>query len=477
MRRCVPMVAVLVGLLLSGCAGGQVPSTEDGSNEATTARPSTEQSGPAEPVSGDLLQPDDLAYLGAFRLPGPSGGSNWGYSGYAATYYPDGDPQGADDGFPGSLFAIGHDQDQQVSEIDIPRPVISKNLAALNTASTLQPFAEITGGLFGYLEIPRAGLEYLPAQGQQSAGKLYFSCGQHLESELVPTHGWAELDLSAPRTAGAWRIDSYTPYVTTDYICAIPQQWADANTPGLRLATGRFRDGLWSGRGPALMAYGPWNDGDPPAPGSTLDEVKLLLLYGRQEPGSLEIVSDETMAMQGFSEADEWAGAEWLTAGGKSALVFAGTKAVGKTWYGFSNGVEYPTSGAEDETFPDVPAWPHNQRGWWAEDVQAQLLFYDPADLAAVARGDMESWRPQPYAVMSLDEYLFDPGYDYERSKMALLGDSALDRESGVLYVFERLADEGEQSIVHVFKVGSAARDVSGAAGVRTEATWTTFSD
>lgn len=182
--------------------------------------------------------------------------------------------------------------------------------------------------------------------------------------------------------------------------------------------------------------------------------MTLLLLYGRQEPGAIEIVSDEAMAMDGFSEADEWSGAEWLTAGDKSAVIFVGTKALGDTWYGFSNGVVYPTSGAEGEAYPEVPPWPHDQRGWWADRIESRIMFYDPADLAAVARGEMESWEPQPYATMSLDEYLFDPGYDYERGKMTLLGDSAFDRENGLLYVFERLADDGERSIVHVFRVG-----------------------
>ncbi len=108
--------------------------------------------------SSNLIQPEDLTYLGAFRLPGESGGSSWEYSGYAMTYYPNGDPAGPEDGFPGSLFAVGHDQQQFVSEISIPEPIISsaKNPADLNTAVTLQPFADIRGGLFDYLEIPPA---------------------------------------------------------------------------------------------------------------------------------------------------------------------------------------------------------------------------------------------------------------------------------------------------------------------------------
>ena len=44
-------------------------------------------------------------------------------------YYPDGDPEG-DDGYPGSIFGIGHDQTQYVSEISIPVPVASRDLEA-----------------------------------------------------------------------------------------------------------------------------------------------------------------------------------------------------------------------------------------------------------------------------------------------------------------------------------------------------------
>ena len=100
----------------------------------------------------------------------------------------------------GSIFAIGHDHHQRVSELSIPIPVISKNknLGELNSARTLQVFQDITGGRFGQLEIPRAGLEYLAAQGPQKTGKLHFCWGQHFQ-EFEASHGWCDLDLSNPR--------------------------------------------------------------------------------------------------------------------------------------------------------------------------------------------------------------------------------------------------------------------------------------
>lgn len=403
---------------------------------------------------GHLLYPEDLIYEGAIRLPGESGGSNWEYSGYAMTYFAEGDPQGSADGYPGSLFALGHDHHQQISEISIPPPVISaaQDPQALNVATTLQPFQDITQGMFGELEIPRAGLAYLPAQAEQSTGRLYFCWGQHFQFEQVPSHGWSALDLGQPQPAGPWYMGTYTNYVINDYLFEIPADWSDRHTPGLRLATGRFRDGTWSGLGPALFAIGPWLEGDPPPSQAQLERLVPLLLYGEPVYGSPEIAVREDRRMQTYKPADEWSGGAWLTMDGKSAVIFVGTKATGTNWYGFSNGVRYPTSGDPDDPIPEIPPWPYDDRGWWSEGVSAQIIFFDPAELAAVARGELATWDPQPYASMAIDDILFDPGMQVERYKRYLLGAAAYDRERGLLYIMERNADE-ERSLIHVFEI------------------------
>ncbi|MBU0702665.1 MAG: hypothetical protein KKC18_02220, partial [Chloroflexi bacterium] len=71
--------------------------------------------GPGPLPPGPLIQPADLVYLGAFRLPDTPGtpdnvGWEWSNWASAMTYYPDGDPDGPDDGYPGSIFGVGHDQ-------------------------------------------------------------------------------------------------------------------------------------------------------------------------------------------------------------------------------------------------------------------------------------------------------------------------------------------------------------------------------
>jgi len=440
-------------LALQAC---NLPASQEPADESVPVVSTREPlPGPVDVPPGNRIQPENLTYLGAFRLPEGSGGSNWDYSGHGLTYYPGGDPAGADDGFPGSLYGFGHDHQLMVSEITIPTPVISKNLDDLNTAATLQPFADITAGLFDpdAVDLPRAGIEYLPPQGNQTTGKLHFVWGQHFQF-FEPSHGWSELDLSNPQPAGLWVFDGFTNYVTSDYLFEIPEAWANAYTPGLRLATGRFREGVWGGFGPALFAFAPWEDGSPPPPSSTLTSITPLLLYGIQEEGNPEIVSDSSMMMNGYQEADHWWGAAWLTSRDYAAVVFAGTKALGSSWYGFANGVVWPYDCADHTpvTCPDVPEWPYSDRGYWAESFQAQMIFFDPNQLAAVAQGHIQPYEPQPYATLDLTPYLFDPNIDLGEYKRDLVGAAAFDREHGYLFVVERLADE-YKSVIHVFQI------------------------
>ena len=401
--------------------------------------------------TGPLIQPEDFNYLGFFRLPEPSGGSDWDYSGHGLTYYPEGDPEGSSDGFPGSLFGFGHDHQLFVSEITIPVPVISANLESANTAQTLQPFSDLTSGIFIAEEmvIPRAGIEYLA----EPEPRLYFTFGQHIQ-DFETSHGWANLDLSDPIAQGPWIFDGFTNYVTNDYIFEIPPEWAAAISPGPLLASGRAREGLWSGRGPGLFVYHPGDLNNPLPSGESIYNVIPLLLYGEQLPGQPDIISSPDQAVIDYKEADHWWGGAWITSGNSSAVVFSGTKALGNEWYGFANGVVWEHDCAESSppTCPDLPDWPYDNRGFWAEDYQAQLIFYNPEDLISVARGKLNSWEPQPYTAFILDEFLLDPELNHGEYKRDLVGAAAFDRENSMFYLVERLADE-YRSVIHVWKI------------------------
>jgi hypothetical protein len=258
----------------------------------------------------------------------------------------------------------------------------------------------------------------------------------------------------------------------------IPAAWADAYTGGRYLATGRLRDGGMGGMGPALFAYRPWQtDGSAPPDGTRLEEVPLLLYESSYN--TQEIVR----SLNGYQHPDEWEGGAWLSTGsGKSAVLFAGTKGNGeKYWYGYihpdspdkvcvdAHITDYPTcrtaeggvcpaedlSGCCDESNGGCAS----MRGWWSNRFDAELILYNPSDLAQVTAGQMESWQPQPYAVIDIDEFLFLTPPEWDRAnngwgdqRRFRIGDVAFDRANGLLYILELFAD-GAKPVVHVWRV------------------------
>lgn len=387
---------------------------------------------------GELVNPPrDLLYLGAFRLPGPSGGSSWEWSGEGLTYCPEGDPNGAGDGFPGSLYGIGHDWDMFVSEISIPAPVSStqKNVNALNTAATLQPFTDVRPFNPGGTDMLLGDVEYLPPQGTQTAARLHCTWGRYFQFEKCVSQGWSGLNLSNPDLAGGWFVgpsnSSPANFSVDSYLFAIPEAWAAAHAAGRRLATGRFHGGI-SGQGPSVFAIAPWQHGDPPLPNTVLGYTTLLKY---EDPVGPHTMTD-------WREADEWWGGAWLTtSGGKESVVFVGTKASGDCWYGFADGSRFP------DCLPGCANY--QDRGWWASGMRASFLFYDPADLAAVAAGTKPSYEPQPYALLDVNGVLFRA---HTVNSKRRLGACAFDAERGFLYVLDPLSD-GDKSLVHVWKL------------------------
>ncbi|NQV06269.1 hypothetical protein HQ535_06940 [bacterium] len=278
---------------------------------------------------------------------------------------------------------------------------------------------------------PRAALEF-------AEDRIHFAWGQHLEEDdPTPTHGSASTDLQDPAPAGPWRIGDAPPYATNDYLFTVDPAWsADHLGAGTWLATGRFRDGGWSGMGPALYAYQVPLDDTPP--GTTLDSVPLIQYDTSLDGGS--------SVLDGYHHSDEWAGGAWLSTGDTSAVVFAGTKGRGDCWYGFENGVVWPEGGP----YPDVPPAPFDARGWWSSEFEAVILFYDPSDLAAVETGLLESSEPQPYAILSIEDTLLA---DRRVTTPGRIGGIAYDPGSGFLYVMELHAD-GAHPVVHVWAIG-----------------------
>jgi len=482
----------LAGTILSGfvCIVGQLTVQEpdpfavhavafaaDASVHHTRQSPSTR------------LSPEDFAYLGAFRLPDDGAKPRtFEYGGSAMTYSPAGDPGGPKDGFPGSLFIMGHNRQpygdlpegNQVAEVTIPKPVVSTQVGALNQAAFLQGFSNVAAGQFTTLEeIPRVGMQYLdtPATG----ARIHLAWGQHFqdsEATQVPSHAWLNPTLSNPAFQGAWYIGNQSLYSVNGYLMEIPTAWANRNVGGHPLGTGRYRDGGWSGMGPALFAYIPWTDASgTPAPSASYLPEKVLLLYAKSN--ETELIE---RCLNGYQHADEWEGGAWITnPDGRAAVLFAGTKGTGgKYWYGFINpaGPQYPCVAAAmvgdftvcrladgtpcpDEDMTECSEHT-SERGWWSSSWDARFILYDPDDLAKVAAGQIPSWQPQPYAVISIDNKLFmnPSGVDIDAlgtgvQRRNRIGDVAYDRANNLLYVLELFAD-GAKPVVHVWRIGGS---------------------
>jgi hypothetical protein len=435
-------------------------------------------------ASADPLRPDALRYQGAFRLPeGDERPNTFAYGGNAMTFRPGGDTSGARDDFPGSLFITGHERisygevpdGDQIAEVSIPKPSLSRDVNTLPRARFLQPFHEVAKGHFKeFQELPTVGLQYLDIP--ETGPKIHVAWGQHFEPETpAPTHGWFSPDLARPDFKGEWFLKDRSFYSANDYMMEIPEKWAETHVQGRRLGTGRFRDGGWSGMGPSLFAYAPWQDGNggSPPPGVELASTALLLYENTRN------VADIERALNGYQHPDDWSGAAWLTdRTGRSAVLFAGTKAIGaKYWYGFVNpaGPDIPCvfqpvvteytacrlangSSCPPEDLTECDG--HDEmRGWWSSRFAGQFLLYDPDDLALVAARILKPWEPQPYAILIIDEHLYktrSPDVDQLVStgvqRRYRTGGVAFDRTNGLLYMLEQFADEAAP-VVHVWKV------------------------
>ena len=521
-RRLIPPFITLILLSVIGCNLLQSLSPEEAvvatqppaastamveQVDAPTATPVLESSKPSSPAAKTpepppietaaptavaaavmdvpLLQPADMHYLGGFRLPGGDDRpKTFAYGGSAMTFNPNGDPAGSADGFSGSLFIMGHDRmpygelpdGNQIAEVSIPAPVQADSPGALPQAEFLQEFQNVAAGFFvEFEEIPRVGMQYLdrPATG----ARIHLGWGQHFEPETpTATHAWFDpANLASPNMQGTWFIGHRSFYSVNGYMLEIPSSWAETYAEGRYLGTGRYRDGGWSGMGPALFAYRPWFDdsGAPAPPGTHLEETTLLLYESSANNPNIE------RALTGYQHPDEWEGGAWITtSSGKSAVLFAGTKATGaKYWYGFSNpaGPEYPCVAGDfvgqfdvcrmadgepcpPEDLTECDNHPDN-RGWWSTSFNAQFILYNPAELARVALGEMEPWQPQPYAAMNIDEHLFLNPAGIEPEMLGIgvqrkgrIGDVAYDRSNDLLYALELFADDAKP-VVHVWRL------------------------
>ncbi len=361
-------------------------------------------------ATDDLITINDFEYRGAFRLPG------WDYGGAGLSYNPQGDPNGNNDNYPGSLFGIGHDQQQLVSEVSIPEPVISRTINELPVAATIQSFADVTGGLRTRVGVDKVG-DVLWFES-----KLYWTVYEYYNAagEDYLSHGVSSTNLQNPQSQGVWHLGpqgnpTYNSMKTADYLFVIDQQWAEENDLAINIMSGRTRQAgaFGSTKGPALFAFQtPQNN---PPYGSVI-EATPLVWYGENE-------------YPNYRACDAWSGGAFVRSASSSAVIIVGSKGLGETYYG----VARPT---------DCTIY----KGYHCGPYEPQILLYNPAELAQVAKGTKLPGEIIPYAIFKPQQYFFD-------SCEWIMGGVGYDRERNILYIIQLDVNSGasREPIVHVF--------------------------
>lgn len=402
-------------------------------------------------ASTDIINPSGFEYLGAISLP-----EDFAYGADGLSYNPNGDGgqtgSGASDGFPGSFFVTDINQPVRgfVGEVSFPEPSLSptKNLDELNQVVILQTPVNIRPenvNNWEYVDVWLTGLEYV-----EEENRLYNSWAIYYDVIFDKTASISCVDandLAGGIKYGAWFLGSSDqsiipndPYLN-DYIFQIPQDWADENTDGQSLISGRYREGGLSGLGPTLYSTN-LGYSIPPAANSETD-FSTLLQYGPVEESDNYNFPN---SLNDYNHADWLKGADWISVDEQNAVVIIGNKGLGHNYYGYNGERMRHDWVIADLPYPEFFETDPNGKGWKAYNNIPIILFYDPSDLADVAAGITESHQPQPYAALRLDKNLFF-------GETAQISSAAYDSYNNLLFITEFIPEVFGNVIIHVWEI------------------------
>jgi hypothetical protein len=391
------------------------------------------------------IDPIGFQYLGAISM-----SESFAYGGEAIAYRADGDSTGVADGFPGSLFITDLNQPDHgfVGEVNIPLPVVSsaQNPSDLSEPSILNAPVNIRPtnvNSWDFVDIWRAGLEYLPSQK-----RLYSSWSYHyavMGTKHASISYCDAQNLSAATKQGAWFVGNPTEppndAMNNDYLFSIPTSWANPNTSGRDLIVGRFRDGGLSGLGPTMYAFQSIQTSPPPE--NSVLSFTTLLQYG-----PVEGTDDYTFpnSIVGYRHSDAWRDALWLSAENQNAVLVIGDKALGFHWYGYQGERMVHDWVIADVPHPDFVETDPDGKGWRANNYQPMAIFYKPDDLTKAANGTLAPYEPQPYAAIRFNKDLFwGPRQE--------IVSAAYDEQNRILYASEFCPNLDGRILIHAWKI------------------------
>lgn len=391
------------------------------------------------PLHDTMITPGNFTYLGAFRPPHHQAReTSFAYGGWALAYRPDGDASGTDDGYPGSLYIVGHASQQMVAEISIPEPV---NLAIrhadhLPVAKVVQDFQDVSDGILGQMTAGSSepfmigGMCVSNNQLHWTTYKFY-----NVENLDYPSHGRSGLQLQSSIAEGLWHLGplgssspEWNSYKNAGYVLEIPESerhWFGGHSlvSGLQISTGLQA----SSQGPALYSYAPPEAGY--LPNKSLSATPLAW-YSMNDP------------LERHHPADRWSGAAWLTLGNKQAVIVVGRKSLGEFYYGEPR----PGDCSEDKGYHGAP-------------YEVEIAFYSPASLIHAANGKLPAMGLRPWLRWGgtspgggVKQYFFDTCHQYT-------GGVAYDRERNILYVAQVDAAKTSDNewdvlpVIHAFRI------------------------
>lgn len=413
-------------------------------------------------VPEEQLQPGDLTYLGAFRLPDEF---NWGARGIA--YRPTGD------GGAGSLLVTGFELltdpahpgescwdpswscTAQYGEVSIPTPATVVQWDDAPQAELLAALTAFDGGRASTVHreyVYVDDIAYVPRRGTQTSDKLYGSINLWYAEGVIgegtfPTVWMA--DLGGTHAVGLFEVGpDETPFhgrKAGAYLFSVPTWYADAYLGGRTLITGRSRgtpaDGTepltirGGSQGPTLMAFAPF---DSDAPTGHLDALPLLY-YRVAFPGcgGPNVGDPANCDYPDFTMCDEWSGGAFVDNGTRRAIVLLGYKGLGANCY------DEPPVECHDPC--------SDAHGYHCQPYERQVIFYDVHELAESAQGHQNPWVVQPYAIWRPSEFFLSGSVCWNA------GGVAYDPAGQRLFMVERGLGEGglNAAVVHVWSVNA----------------------
>jgi len=394
-----------------------------------------------------LLQPSDLVYQGAFRVPGGAAGdphgNGFGYVDSGLAYNP----------AKNSLFLNGHIYWQLTGEISIPAVVNSTSLTSLKTASLLQPLSDITEGHLANILTGGAATRS-PRMGGLlvSNGKLLGTSYEYYDAnnQARLSHFTSGLTLTqAGDFAGMYQVGpaTHTGFLS-GYMVPIPAAWQSAfGGPAL---TGNCCIGITSRTswGPAASVF------DPARLGTTTPlAVTPLVEYPSTNPLVRYV---DGIANTLFEEGDTVTGLVWPE--GTRSVLFVGTHGTGPFCYGSGtpdpnlDHTLVPGSTVNHYCYDPV----YTAKGSHSYPYAHYVWAYDANDLLSVKQGRLQPWAVKPYATWTLPElarWSVPKGY-------AGVQGAAYDPMTKRLFISTKKSD-GTAPVIHVFKVaGDAALGV-----------------